>query len=158
MWDTLRNANSDILEKQEFQGIKLLLPSEKGRVTRRGTRIGCDESAYRKLFEQKLIVYGNYLHNLSEQFVFRFHPWPQWLILCNEAFNFEISDVSTETRKDSFEQLMECPFGPNPLLDNEKARLRSEYVTFLLNASNALDILKQGKPNFTDRQTCGIYF
>ena len=136
VWDTLRNAISDILllEKQEFQAIKIVLPSGKGRVIRRGTRIGCDESAYRKLFDQKLIVYGNYLHNLSEQFITRFHLWSQCLILCNEAFHFETSDVSAEARKNS-DNLWNVLSNQIPCWIRKN--LRSEYVTFLLNASKA---------------------
>ena len=78
----------------------------------------------------------------------RFEPWPQWLILCDEAFNFE-SDISNEKRKNSFDKLMECPSGPNPLLKDEKYRLKSEFTSFLLNAKRASDSLKIANPNYT---------
>ena len=109
---------------------------------------GTDESAYRRIYDQKLIAYGTYLHNLGAQFVSRFHPWPKWLISCNEAFNFA-SNITYDTRMKAFEILMNCPFGPNPLLDDEKARLRAEFVTFMMNASKASEILKNEKPGFT---------
>ena len=149
IWETLKNSVYDIVQKQGVSSVsKLSLPSQKGRVTRRGTRIRTDESAYHTLFDSKLVDYGNYLHKLSEQMLSRFKPWPQWLILCDEAFNFE-SVISNEKRKTSFDKLMECPSGPNPLLKDEKDRLKSEFTSCLLNAKRASDSLKIANPNQT---------
>ena len=101
-----QNSNievNEILETQKVKGVKLLLPSERSRVTPRGTRMGNDESAYRTLFVIKLKVYGKYPHELVNHFVLRFHAWPKWLLLCNETFfNFE-NDLSNEVRMEQFD-------------------------------------------------------
>ena len=100
------------------------------------------------MFEIKLNVYGKYLHGQVNQFIIRFHPWPKWLLLCNETFDFE-NDLSNEVRMEQFDQLLDCSAGPNPLLENEKARLRAEYSTIVTNVNKASDILKSDKVTYT---------
>ena len=74
VWETFNNSAREILEEQNFKNVNLISPSERGRVTRRSTRIGCDKESYNLLFDQQLRSYGSYLHELANQFVFRFHP------------------------------------------------------------------------------------
>ena len=110
---------------------------------------------YRTLFEIKLKVYVKYLHELVNQYVIRFHPWPKWLLLCNETINFE-NDLSNEVWTEQFDQLLDCSAGPNPLLKNEKARLRAEYSTFVTNVIKAWDILKCDKVKYTQTELVHI--
>ena len=149
VWETFNNSAREILEKQKFENVNLISPSERGRVTRRSTRIGCDKESCNLLFDQQLRSYGSYLHELANQFVFRFHPWPKWLTLCNKCFNFE-NDLSQEKRKTSFNELLELPSSPNPLLDNEKIRLNAEYSTFLLNIVRESNMLEKEKYTQTE--------
>ena len=74
--------------------------------------------------------------------------WPKWVIFCGEALNFEIED-SDEKRKASFEKLMACPVGPSPLIEEERARLRSEYNSFLINVKDVISTLKIIKPTYS---------
>ena len=110
--------------------------------------MGNDESAHRTLFEIKLKVYGKYLHEPVNQYVIRFHPWRKWLLLCKETFNFE-NDLLNDVQMEQFDQLLDCSAGPNPLLENEKARLRAEYSTLVKNVIKASDILKCDKVKYT---------
>ena len=64
--------------------------------------------------------YVKYLHVSSEQFIYRFHPWPKWLIPSDESFNFESNKIDLEKREISFEKFMDFPSDPSPLLDIEK--------------------------------------
>ena len=68
--------------------------------------------------------------------------------MCDEALNFEFED-SDEKRKASFEKLMACPVGPSPLIEEERARLRSEYNSFLINVKDAISTLKIIKPTYS---------
>ena len=63
----------------------------------------------------------------------RFEPWPEWLVLSERALNFT-NDFEYPDRQASFEQLLNESHGVTPLLDNEKDRLKAEYVTLHLNA------------------------
>ena len=64
-------------------------------------------------------------------------PWPDWVVLCDSCFNF-VSPISEEQRKHSFEKLLDKKFGPVPLKDDEKARLKAEYVTVFVNVSTLI--------------------
>ena len=44
---------------------------------------------------------------------------------CNDAFNFS-EEKSHEERTRAFVALMDCPFGPFPLVEDEKERLKAE--------------------------------
>ena len=57
----------------------------------------------------------------------RFEPWPTWIQLCENAFNFK-NDIEQEERKLHFSQLLELPHGINPLSTEEKERLVAEYI------------------------------
>ena len=81
----------------------------------------------------------------------RFHPFPKWLISCGEAFNFN-NGFLTDARMIAFDNLLDCPAGPTPLLDNEKQRLKAEFLTFTLNVSDASATLNAEKNNFTQTE------
>ena len=68
-----------------------------------------------------------------------FEPWPEWVVLCKKSLNF-VNDWELKDRKESFKRLMEMPYGINTLLEDEKVRLMSEYLTIF---TNAQDLLKK---------------
>ena len=76
VWETFKSVTQKILESGEFKGAKLLLPHERGRVTRLAARYGDGDSALQNMFQSKMKVYGEYIHRLVEQFLIRFYPWP----------------------------------------------------------------------------------
>ena len=78
-----------------------------------------------------MCLYGEYIHRLVEHILTRFHPWPEWLIRCNEAFNYQLNN-SDANRKRALDKLMNCHSGPVPLLTEEKNRIKAEFVTFLV--------------------------
>ena len=112
---------------------------------------GYDKAAYKLLVDNKFLLYGTYLGGLATQFVSRFHPWPKWLISCGEEFNFNNSFL-TDARMVAFDNLLDCPAGPTPLLDNEKQKLKAEFLTFTLNVPDASATLNAEKNSFTQTE------
>ena len=76
----------------------------------------------------------------------RFEPWPEWIILCDDAFNFS-SNNTTLNRKQSFSFLLDRPCGIHPLLQEEKLRLEAEYSTMLANVEKLKIQFAQEKNN-----------
>ena len=142
---------NEILETKSFKNVELLLPSEKGRVTRSGSMFGYDKAAYKLLVDNKFLLYGTYLGGLATQFVSRFHPWPKWLISCGEAFSFN-NGFLKDARMIAFDNLLDCPAGQTPLLDNEKQRLKAEFLIFTLNVPDASATLNAEKNSFTQTE------
>ena len=73
----------------------------------------------------------------------RFEPWPEWLILCDNSFNF-LNDLDTFDRKLSFEKLLDMPYSVKSLDSNERTCLITEYLTFLFNAREVVEELNGG--------------
>ena len=86
-----------------------------------------------------------YIDSLVYHLQNRFVPWPIWLTLCNECFNF-CKDFPAEIRTNSFSLLLEEPSGPVPLIEEERARLRAEYTTLLLNSQDVQENSKANTP------------
>ena len=84
-----------------------------------------------------------YIDSLVYHLQNRFVPWPTWLTLGNECFNF-CKALPAEIKTNSFSLLLEEPSGPVPLIEEEKARLRAEYTTLLLISQ---DIQENSKAN-----------
>ena len=59
------------------------------------------------------------------------------MLLCNETFNFS-NELPLADRQAALEILMDCPFGPSPLLNEEKKRISAEYLTTVLNAEKVV--------------------
>ena len=78
--------------------------------------------------------FSKYIEVLLFNLHCRFVPWPEWITLCEDSFNFKNS-VENESRKISFSKLLDQKFGPVPLKDDERARLLAEYATLLVNVS-----------------------
>ena len=90
-----------MIENQSFEGIKLLIRSVRGRVTRLGTLIGSDNEDFRSIILRKFNVYITYLDALITQLDSYFEPWPEWVIFCNDSLDFE-NDLEFSERKESF--------------------------------------------------------
>ena len=147
VWGTFKQCVTEIIESQTFHGIRLLVPSERGRVTRSGTVFGCDKAAFKAIINNRFNAYGIYLQTLISELQNRFEPWPQWLHLSDIAFNFS-TDQSVTERQNALKQLMECHIGATPLMHDEKLRISAEYITFQLNAESAAKSLSgnENKP------------
>ena len=87
------------------------------------------------LVKSRYTHYAKLLEDIISSIQRRFEPWPRWLLCCEEAFNFSNGLVLSE-RTSSLVTLMSLPSGPNPLLEDEKARLSAEFVTLFLNADH----------------------
>ena len=70
---------------------------------------------------------------------------------CGEAFNFN-NGFLTDARMIAFDNLLDCLAGPTPLLDNEKQRLKAEFLTFTLNVPDASATLNAEKTSFTQTE------
>ena len=53
---------------------------------------------------------------------------------------------------------MDCPFGSTPLLDDEKARISSEFLTIILNAEKALAKIKKNTKEKYPRLKYGMNY
>ena len=47
LWHDFETCVKNIRSDQKFQGSKLLLPSESGRITRSGTAFACERDSYK---------------------------------------------------------------------------------------------------------------
>ena len=84
----------------------------------------------KKIHKEK---FARYIDILFFDLECRLVPWPQWVRLSDDCFNFR-SDISDEERKLRLEKLMQEKYGPVPLKDDEKARIHAEYVTLMIPA------------------------
>ncbi|MCP3848896.1 MAG: hypothetical protein GY694_01470, partial [Gammaproteobacteria bacterium] len=126
-----------LCEKQTFHGVQLLVPGDRGRVTRSGTKYGYEKDTFSALVKSRYTKYTKYIQDVLDSMQRRFEPWPEWLIHCEEAFNFG-NELEQQEREESFKNLMECQAGPSPLLADEKKRLSAEYVTLSIHASKLM--------------------
>ena len=135
LWEDFQSSVTKIQETQTFHNFQLLLPAERGRVTRsvsvrREEYDGCSELV-KSCFNKFAIYIEHLLFHLHNRFL----PWPEWMVACNSCFNF-ILEVPEQVRKASFEELLKKRCGPVPLNEDEKTRLRAEYVTLLVIVSS----------------------
>ena len=138
LWEDFKVCVDRVLHDQTFHGFKLLLPSERGRVTRLVTRsnsvFGCEPVEYVGIVKSLFSKFSKYIEVLLFNLHCCFVPWPEWITLCDDSFNFKNS-VENESRKISFSKLLDQKFGPVPLKDDERTRLLAEYATLLVNVS-----------------------
>ena len=126
---------------KHFVDSKYCCPNERGRVTRSSNVLGCEPASYLQITKSCFTKYSEYIELLLFYLHCRLVPWPKWLTLCNTCFNF-ISTTTKEERKDNFEKLLDQKFGPAPLKYDEKARLKAEYETLLVNVATIQEKLK----------------
>ena len=124
LWDFFNSSIQNICENQKFQGVELLVAGDRGRVTRSDAKHSYDKDNFGALVRSRYPKYAKYLHDIFDSLKRRFEPWPQWLTNCNNAFNFQNGLVIQE-RKVSFDNLMDCKCGPNPLLPEGKDYLQN---------------------------------
>ena len=154
VWKALKDGCDNIMKTQSFNDIPLLLRSDRGRVTRSsgsGSSFGCDEEGFRSIILQRFKNYRIYLDLVLSELYNRFDPWPAWVVLSEQCFNF-MNDNEFEQRRESFEKLMDTPHGINPLLNDEKQRLLAEYATLHRNAMTVLKAKRDDNAKFNLEQ------
>ena len=97
----------------------MLVPGDRGRVTHSGVQYGYDKEAFSSLVKSRYQHYAGYLGELLASLQQRFEPWPEWVPFCDDAFNFA-KDMTMEERQASLKSLLDCPFGPNRFVEEEK--------------------------------------
>ena len=137
VWEALDNGVKNIIESQSFNNIPLLVRSDRGRVTRSGSSFGCDKEGFRSIILKKFKGYRIYLDLVISELCNRFEPWPKWLVLSEKCLNF-MNSWEFEDRRDAFSKLLNTPHGIHPLLNDEKERLKAEYVTLHMNAMDVI--------------------
>lgn len=141
VWKKFNYNIQIIIETQEFDNVKLLTSSERGRATRSRVRSyhsnGYNKEDFKSIVNHRYKLYVAYLDSLIGNLKTRFEPWPEWVVLCDRAFNF-MNDLEISDRKVAFEALLDEPHGLDILLSDEKTRLKSEYQTMLVNASEIM--------------------
>ena len=136
VWELFGTSIRGICNTQTFHDVSLLVPGDRGRVTRSGQPYGYDKDAFTALVHSRFQKYEKYLVELLASLRQRYEPWPKWLLMSDDCFNFA-KELTQVERQSSLKALMECPTGPIPLLPEEKTRISAEYVTFILNAEKA---------------------
>ena len=131
LWTDFETGTEKLLSDQTFHGFKLLLPSERGRVTRSESSFGCEPAGYLALVSKFAETSFYYIDALTFNLAHRLLPWPQWVRLSDDCFNF-CSEMTVEQKKISLEELMQEKYGPVPLMNVEKTRIHGEYVTLLV--------------------------
>ena len=133
LWEDFNNCTNTIIQDQTFHKFQLLLPSERGRVTRSGSRFGCgDQTSYIDIKTHCFSKFSTYIDVLLFNLACRFIPWPQWAVLSNDCFNF-LDPKTDEKRIESLTLLMNEESGTMPLKTDEKMRLKAEYIKLLIN-------------------------
>ena len=150
VWKEFGDSIDSILNTLSYENVRLLCPAERGRVTRSGTMFSYDREGFKSIIFSRYAKYQSYLDTLIKRLELRFEPWPAWVGLCKNAFDFTY-DLSREDRKDSFSQLLYLPHGIHPLVDSEKERLKAEYVTLLLNAESVMQRFDGDNVKYTDK-------
>ena len=88
LWQDFNDCTDILLKEQTFSSFKVLLPSERGRVTRSGSVFDCDPGSYSQLVKSCFVKYSNYIEILLFNLHCRFVPWSYWVFSCNSYFNF----------------------------------------------------------------------
>ena len=127
-WKNFAECVESIIDTQNFQNVRLLVPSEKGRVTRSGAHFGSYRDGFRAIVMQRFKKYRIYLDLLLTELKNRFEPWPEWVELSFNAFHFQ-NEMDFDQRKESFTSLLESPFDIHPVKITLKKRIDAEYVT-----------------------------
>ena len=125
LWSDFKTGTEKLLSDQTFHGFKLLLPSERGRVSRSESSFGCEPAGYLALVKTCFGKFANYIDVLTFNLAHRLVPWPQWVRLSDDCFNF-CSEMTDKQRKISLEELKHEKVGPVPQMNDEK-------LAFMLN-------------------------
>ena len=99
LWDFFTTSSKTIRETQHFKDVPLLVPADRGRVTRSSSQLqyGYEPDSFGALIKSRYALYAKLLNATLDALKRRFEPWPKWLIKCNVAFNF--SDVFFQTKR-----------------------------------------------------------
>ena len=138
LWEDFRNYLSNLMSEHKFCGFDVLLPAEKGRVTRSDRSATAEVGDYLQLSKTYFRKYAEYINVLLFHLYCRFIPWPNWLESCNTCFNL-LQPIPDEHRREIFLSLLNEKHSPVPLSVDEKERLKAEYATMLVYAEELKD-------------------
>ena len=79
---------AQFVKKQTFHDVELLVPGDRGRVERSGSKYGYDKDTFSALVESRYLKYAKYIQDVINSMYRRFEPWQKWLITCEEVFDF----------------------------------------------------------------------
>ena len=99
LWEFCNVSVKQLCEKQTFHGVQLLVPGDRGRVTRSGNKYGYGKDTFSALVKSRYTNYTKYIQDVLDSMQRRFEPWPEWLIPCEEVFNFGTSWSSRKGRR-----------------------------------------------------------
>ena len=142
LWDFFSVSVKTIKEKQSFNGVELLVPGDRGRVTRSGSKYGYETDTFSALVESRYPKYVKFIEDVLSSMTRRFEPWPKWLTNCDAAFNFG-NDLTSQERCNAFQELMKCQVGPSPLLAEDKRILSAQFVTLCMHADTVVAKLSE---------------
>ena len=75
LWHDFDLCVKNIRKDQAFQDVKLLLPSERGRITRTSSTVfACERDSYNKLIDKSFESYSNYIELLTSNLQCHFTP------------------------------------------------------------------------------------
>ena len=75
LWHDFKNCTEKILNEQTFHGFQLLLPSERGRVTRGGAVFACEPETYLPIVNSRFEKYAHHINVLAFNLKYRFVHW-----------------------------------------------------------------------------------
>ena len=147
-WKQFNSAIQEIKKDCTYKTVPLISKGSQGctRASRSTSELDIEEQI--TLCFKRFATYLETLLDTSdtEKFWGRF-TWPEWLHLSEKCFDFLI-DIDECVRHDSFSDLLEIPFSPHSLKEDEKNRLKEEYRTLCLIAK---DINKKEKFKFIEQ-------
>ena len=85
-WELFKTSVKKICDSQTFKGVPLLVPGDRGRVTRSGRAYGYEKKEFTALVLDRFKHYGEYLGELLHSLKMRFEPWPEWILHCDNVF------------------------------------------------------------------------
>ena len=132
LWDLFSKTIDTVKSERTFCDVKLMMPAERGRVTRSGSSYTLDRHGFEILLKDRYKNWDVYLQRLIEELEYRFEPWPVWLFNTEKAFNFDSSETN-ETKISALNILLDLPVYPHKLVQEEKDRIRAEFLSFLIN-------------------------
>ena len=88
VWKFFKTTIYETCEFQSFKGIALLVPGNRGHITCSGISYSCNKVAFTAMAQSKLKKYTKYLSKLIDSLNTCFEPWPKWMLICNDVFNF----------------------------------------------------------------------
>ena len=74
VWKLFKESIQEIIDSQTFHGVKLLIPGDRGRVTRQGISYGYDKEGFSSMIADRFADYEKYVENMLKSLQLRFEP------------------------------------------------------------------------------------